>query len=118
MHLGFFAPFLIFLFKKICFLFPSSSAAGGQGAGSRRGVAPGWGLPRGGTLPEGRGGPAMGAPLGGGFASGVGRGFCLRWLQIGERTPHFGALGGVGGGQRDMPLPGPFPAGGEDSDKL
>lgn len=35
----------------------------------------------------------------------------MRWLQIGERTPHLGALGGAGGGQRDVPLPGPSPPG-------
>lgn len=35
----------------------------------------------------------------------------MRWLQIGERTPHLGALGGVGGGLRDVPLPGPSPPG-------
>lgn len=35
----------------------------------------------------------------------------MHWLQIGERTPHLGALGGVGGGLRDVPLPGPSPPG-------
>lgn len=115
--LGFLFSFFNFPFL-ICFLFPLSFAGGRQGAGSRRCVAPGQGLP------EGCGGLAMGLPLVGASlwtqaGRGVGGwGMCLRWLQIGEQMPRSGALGSVGRGAAGRAPARPLPAEGEGSDKL